>query len=153
MKTASKAGIGSLAAVLLAVPVVALYEGEMLTTYADPVGIPTVCYGETDKALTMRGRFSRDECRAVLGASLMAHALELDKCLTRELKPHEAAAILSWGYNVGAGAACKSTLVRKANAGEPFCAELSRWTYAGGKQLPGLVKRRAAERAMCERKG
>jgi hypothetical protein len=30
------------------------------------------------------------------------------------------------------------------------CAELSRWTYAGGKQLPGLVRRRAAERQLCE---
>ena len=150
MTRAGKTGIASLAAVLLAVPVVALWEGERLETYLDPVGIPTVCYGETDAALTMRWRFSRDECRALLGASLMQHALELDRCITRPLPPHQAAAVLSWGYNSGSGAACRSTLVRKLNAGEPFCAELSRWTYAGGRQLPGLVKRRAEERALCE---
>lgn len=150
MKAGAKAGVGSLAAVLLAIPVVSLWEGERLETYIDPVGIPTVCYGETDTALTMRGRFSRDECRALLGASLMQHAIELDKCITRPLPPNQAAAVLSWGYNVGAGAACKSTLIRKLNAGEPFCAELSRWSYAGGKQLPGLVKRRADERKLCE---
>jgi GH24 family phage-related lysozyme (muramidase) len=33
---------------------------------------------------------------------------------------------------------------------EPFCADLSRWTYSQGRQLKGLVKRRAAERALCE---
>ncbi|WP_417283029.1 glycoside hydrolase family protein [Comamonas sp.] len=43
--------------------------------------------------------------------------------------------------------------MRKANAGDidGACAELIRWTYAGGKQLPGLVKPRAAERQLCER--
>ena len=42
--------------------------------------------------------------------------------------------------------------VRKANAGniEGACAELSRWTYASGKQLPGLVKCRSAPRQLCE---
>jgi GH24 family phage-related lysozyme (muramidase) len=42
---------------------------------------------------------------------------------------------------------------RKANAGDMpgACAELSRWTRAGGNELPGLVKRRAAERELCER--
>ncbi|WP_370551208.1 lysozyme [Comamonas sp. CMM02] len=62
--------------------------------------------------------------------------------------------LFSFGFNVGEGegAFCKSTLVRKANAGDVqgACAELSRWTYADGKQLPGLVQRRAAERQMCE---
>ena len=63
------------------------------------------------------------------------------------------AAFLSFAFNVGNGAFCSSTLVRKANTGDMpgACSELSKWVYAGGKQLPGLVKRRAAERAMCER--
>ncbi|MEG1203373.1 MAG: hypothetical protein RSD82_14515 [Comamonas sp.] len=43
---------------------------------------------------------------------------------------------------MGEGAFCKSTLVRKANAGglQGACAELSCGTYAGGKQLPRLVQ-------------
>jgi lysozyme len=85
-----------------------------------------------------------------MGASLYAHAIELDKCVKVPLARHEAAAVLSWSFNVGVGAACKSTLMRKLNAGQPFCAELSKWTYAGGRQLKGLVKRREQERAMCE---
>jgi len=152
-RNVGKVGIASLLTILVATPFVAKHEGVVLRTYADPVGIPTACGGETDRAITMRQRFTRDECMALLGASLHKHALELDRCITRPLAEHEAAAVLSFGYNVGTGAACKSTLVRLLNSGAPaatWCAELSKWTYAKGRQLPGLVRRRAAERAMCE---
>jgi lysozyme len=51
---------------------------------------------------------------------------------------------------VGTEAFCKSTLARKLNAGDPAaCDELLRWTTAKGIQLPGLVKRREQERALC----
>jgi len=148
-----KAGIASLIVVLTATPFAMKHEGMLLRTYVDPVGIKTACGGETDRAITMRAQFTRDECVAVMGASLYAHALELDNCITRPLRQHEAVAVLSWGYNVGTGAACRSTLVRMLNEGQPpvvWCAQLSRWDKAGGRQLPGLVKRRAEERAMCE---
>jgi lysozyme len=68
------------------------------------------------------------------------------------LADHEAAAVLSWGYNVGVSAACTSTLVAKINAGAPakeWCVELKRWVYAGGKKLRGLERRREAEYTMC----
>lgn len=47
---------------------------------------------------------------------------------------------------------CASTLARKANAGDMpgACAELSKWVFANKAKLPGLVKRRAAEREVCE---
>ena len=49
---------------------------------------------------------------------------------------------------MGSEAFCNSTLARKANSGDlaGACAELSRWTRAGGVVWPGLVKRRALER-------
>lgn len=146
-----KGRVAALAVVLLAAPFVAVHEGVILNKYADPVGIDTACAGETDpEVVGFKERFSRDECIAVMGASLYAHAVEIDKCIARPLERHEAAAVLSWSYNVGVGAACRSTLIRKLNAGQPFCAELGRWVYAKGFKLRGLVKRRAEERAMCE---
>lgn len=146
-----KAGFG-LAAILLAAPLVIHYEGVELRTYEDPVGIPTACIGETDKEIVLRESFTRDECLALVGASMAVHATELAKCITRPIKSNEAAAVLSWGYNVGTGAACSSTLVRKLNAGEPaavWCEELKRWDRAGGRVLSGLTKRRASEFTMC----
>jgi lysozyme len=149
----SKAKVASLAVVLAAAPFVAVYEGVVLTTYQDPVGIPTACVGETDGGVVdMKARFSRDECMAVLGASLYRHAVELDKCIKVQLKQHEAASLLSVAYNVGVAKACGSTLVKRVNAGDlpAACAELDKWVYAKGIKLRGLIKRRAAERAMCE---
>ncbi|WP_422505943.1 lysozyme [Stenotrophomonas sp. GZD-301] len=146
-----KGRIAVLAVVLLATPVVVMFEGVEQKVYRDPVGIPTACVGETDKEVVgFKQQFSRDECLAVMGASLHAHAVAMDKCITRPVERHEAAAVLSWSYNVGTSAACASTLVRLLNEGKPFCQELDRWTFAGGRQLPGLVRRRTAERALCE---
>ncbi|HTD03821.1 lysozyme [Undibacterium sp.] len=53
----------------------------------------------------------------------------------------------------GSGRAIIITMVRKLNAGDyaGACNELPRWVYAGGKILPGLVKRRAAEQELCLR--
>ena len=150
---APRLAIASALVVGTATPVVTFYEGTVLYTYADPVGIPTACMGETGEHIRFGQRFTLDECRAMLSESLYAHAQGLDRCITAPLAPHEAAAILSWGYNVGVGAACRSTMVKMINAGAPpqrWCQQFDRWVYAKGFKLNGLVKRRAAERALCE---
>ena len=136
------AAIGG-AAVALAVPLVQKYEGTVLRSYRDPVNVLTSCTGQT---------FTREQCEEMLYKDLAKHADALS-CVRAPLTDAQRAAFLSFAFNVGDDAFCRSTLVRKANAGDMdgACAELSRWTYAGGKQLPGLVKRRAAERQLCER--
>lgn len=145
------AAIGSGAAALV-VPLVMQYEGTVPKTYRDPVGILTACTGHTGPELRMGQTFTRQQCEEMLFSDLEKHAQALD-CVKRPLTDGQKAAFLSFAFNVGNGAFCKSTLVHKANAGDMpgACAELSRWVYAGGKQLPGLVKRRAAEREMCEK--
>ena len=54
-------------------------------------------------------------------------------------------------FNVGCGAMRKSTMFKYLNAGKytQACNELSRWTRAGGRVLPGLVSRREKEKALC----
>ena len=139
-------------AVALVIPVVTYYEGKVNRTYVDPVGVLTSCYGHTGPELKSGQTFTDEQCLAQLEADLTKHAIALD-CVRKPLTDGQKAAFLSFAFNVGTGAFCSSTLVRKANTGDMpgACAELSKWVYAGGKQLPGLVKRRAAERAMCER--
>ena len=149
-----KGKVAALAVVLICAPFVAEREGVILSRYKDPVGIPTACVGETDKEVVgFKQLFTRDECIAVMGASLYAHAVELDKCVKRPIARHEAAAILSLSYNIGVSAFCKSTLARLMNSGAPasqWCQEFDKWVFAKGIKLRGLVKRRAAERRMCE---
>jgi lysozyme len=137
------------AAVLaLAAPLVMRFEGLSTQPYLDPIGIPTVCYGETHA--DMRS-YTPAECQAMLLASLESHGSGIAACLPADLPDHQKAAALSFGYNVGAEKLCSSTFARKLTARDPTaCAELSKWVYAGGKPLPGLVRRRAAERTLCE---
>jgi lysozyme len=145
------AAIGA-AVAALAVPLVAKYEGTVQATYHDPVGIITACTGHTGPDLQMGQVFTREQCEDMLYKDLLKHTAALE-CVRSPMTDGQKAAFLSFAFNVGNGAFCSSTLARKANAGDMpgACAELSRWTYAGGKQLPGLVNRRAAERRLCER--
>ncbi|MCG3784626.1 lysozyme [Delftia acidovorans] len=145
------AAIGA-AVAALAVPLVARYEGTVQTAYRDPVGIVTACTGHTGPELQMGQVFTREQCEDMLYKDLLKHTAALE-CVKAPMSDGQKAAFLSFAFNVGNGAFCSSTLARKANAGDMHgaCAELSRWTYAGGKQLPGLVNRRAAERQLCER--
>lgn len=55
--------------------------------------------------------------------------------------------LVSFTFNLGAGALQRSTLRRKVNREEhaEVPAQLMRWVWAGGRILPGLKKRRAAE--------
>lgn len=143
----SKAKIAA-AAVAVALPTIMAFEGLVLRPYRDPVGILTVCYGETNVAMRT---YTPAECKDLLQKSADKHARQIEPCLPAGLPEHVYAASVSFAYNVGAQAFCQSTFARKLRNGEPgACAELSRWVYAGGQILPGLVRRRAAERAMCE---
>ena len=139
------------AAVVLVVPLVQKYEGTVLRSYRDPVSIVTACTGHTGPELKMGQTYTRQQCEEMLYKDLAKHADAL-ACVIQPLTDGQRAAFVSFAFNVGEGAFCGSTLVRKANTGDidGACAELSRWTYAGGKQLPGLIKRRAAERQLCE---
>jgi lysozyme len=75
--------------------------------------------------------------------------------VTVPLFQYEFAAFVSLAYNIGVGAFCGSTLVKKLNAEDyaGACAEISKWNKFKGKPLLGLTRRRAEERAICEGRG
>lgn len=130
---------------------VASWEGTEFEVYNDIVGVPTVCNGITGPAVIPGKVYTRAECRDLLNGALQEHARGLARCLTIEAPQPTMAAWISWTYNVGVDAACKSTLVRLANAGqfEAACRQLPRWNMAGGKPVKGLTNRRQAEMAWC----
>lgn len=151
-----KALAGLLAGAIVATPVIKNWESEGgepdLTGYADISGVPTDCWGNTHGAVVGVER-TVAECEALLNGELNKLIHGLNKCVKREVKPWQGAALISWAYNVGLSAACKSTLVKYLNAGHPpevWCAQLDRWVYDNGKWIRGLANRRAAERKLCE---
>ena len=141
---------GALAGALITL--VAGFEGLRTYAYRDPVGIPTICFGET-RGVKMGDKATVDECKAMLGARLVEFETGMRSCLKNpDAIPNGAyAAFISFTYNVGVGAFCGSTLKRKADAGDitGACNELPKWAKARGITLPGLVKRREAERKLC----
>ncbi len=126
------------------------FEGLRTVAYRDPVGIPTVCFGET-RGVKLGDRFTDEQCKDMLGERVLEFGRGVDGCTKVWLPPARKAALVSFAYNVGVQAYCGSTLVRKLNAGDTSgaCNELLRWTKAKGITLPGLVKRREQEKAMC----
>jgi len=147
---ARKGGLGLAAMLVIATPFTAHHEGLKLKAYLDPIGVPTICYGET-KDIELGMTATLKECDDLLNMRLAYFGWNVDVQVTPDMHPKTHAAFTSFAYNVGLGNFGKSTLLRKANSGEMVeaCNELSRWVYAGGKKFNGLVKRRADERALC----
>lgn len=133
---------------------IAPFEGYRDRTYRDVVGVPTVCYGETDRAAVragLRRTFTHAECLDMLAKSLPKYDAALMRCVRGSMPDSVHIAGISLAYNVGGGAVCRSTFVRLINAGDfrGACNALARFNRAGGRVIPGLVRRRAKERAVC----
>ena len=149
---------GAIGATAAALAGIAGYEGYRERSYDDGVGVQTVGFGTTrmpDGRPVQKGD-RLDPVRAVIALQSDAdrYARELAACIGDvPLTKGEWEAYVSWAYNVGTGAACRSTLVKKLKQQPPdyegACRELLKWTKAGGRELPGLVKRRQAEYRQC----
>jgi lysozyme len=158
MKGAIRMSIAGLGASAAVIAMIALHEGYSSRAYDDGVGVQTVGFGSTrhEDGRPVAPGDTVTPPRAVVMLALGADriARELAACIGDvPLAPHEWDAFVSWAYNVGSGAACRSTLVARLRQQPPdyagACRELLRWTRAGGRELPGLVKRRQAEYALC----
>lgn len=149
-KLVATVGAGAAGVLMMYVPQL---EGVVLRGYKDPIGIVTACAGHTKTAVLGRP-YTPAECNNLLVADLIEHAEGVDACITAPLTVGQRAAAVSFAFNVGTSAFCRSTMAKKFNAGDyaGACGELPRWVYAGGKQLPGLVTRRQIEKDMCDGK-
>lgn len=152
MSRLRKAGIGVTAAGALAVTVVGAYEGLRLNSYRDVIGVWTICYGET-RGVGSGMRFTKAQCDQKLVDGLEDFERGMRACLTAPDaipdKPY--VAFLSLSYNIGTGAFCRSTVARRANAGDlrGACDALLAFNRAGGTVVRGLDNRRKAERKLC----
>ena len=126
------------------------YEALRLTPYRDVVGVWTDGWGNTKNVVPGQVVTPRKAAKD-LSDHVANIRKELNKCVQVPLTQNQSDAFISFAYNVGTGAFCRSTLVKKLNQKDytGACNELTKWVYAGGKVLPGLVKRRNEERELC----
>lgn len=145
------AGYTLAATLSIATAVVSTFEGLRTDTYLDPIGIPTICYGHTATA-RLGERRTPEQCKAQLSKDLLIAIEDVERRVKVPMTVERRAALVSFVYNVGGTKFGSSTLLKKLNLGDPSgaCAEMSKWVYAGGVKLNGLVSRRAEERALCE---
>jgi len=137
------------ATLALAAPFVMRQEGKRNDAYSDAVSIPTICYGHT--AGVHLGQTKTDaECEVLLKGDLAQAVQAVDDYTYAPLTPYQRAALTSFVFNVGTENYRRSRLLKLLNEGQYHLAanEFLRWDHAGGKVLPGLSKRRAAERAL-----
>jgi lysozyme len=75
----------------------------------------------------------------------------LKQCVTVPLHQHEYDAFNSLAYNIGSGAFCRSTLVRKLNSLDyaGACQQILVWDKFKGQPLRGLTLRRQKEYREC----
>ena len=126
-------------------------EGCRLTAYRDSVGILTIGYGSTG-GIKPGQTITQAEAEAMLVDDLDAAAEAVHKLVTVPLTQGQFDALCDFVFNLGEGRLRDSTLLRLLNQGKygEAAAQFRFWVMAGGKALPGLVTRRAAERALFE---
>lgn len=150
-KRAAVAGIVLAAASL--VNYVTKWEGNVLHTYYDIVGVATACSGITDPDIAVPGRkFTEMECRELNTTEIEQYAALTMSCITGRVSQGEFESYASLSYNIGPSAFCSSSAARLVNEGDRIggCSQILRWNKAGGKVVRGLDHRRKDEFKKCD---
>lgn len=141
---------GAAGAIGVALAIIPGFEGERHTVYRDIVGKATYCIGETQNPQWGKV-YTHEECTALLAGRLGEFQAGVRKCVHVAMPAPVEGAMISLAYNIGTGAFCKSSIARKLNKGDfaGACDALMLYDRAGGREIYGLKRRRAAERKVC----
>lgn len=128
------------------------FESLELKAYPDPGtgGKPwTIGWGHT-KGVNPGDRITERQAEAFLTEDLAVFELTVNSAVKVPLTQNQFDALVSLAFNIGGANFAGSTLVKKLNAGDPRGAadQFPRWKFASGKEMKGLVRRRAAEREL-----
>jgi lysozyme len=126
------------------------FEGLRLEAYQDSGGVWTIGYGHTGPEVRAGLRISEAQSEALLREDLAAAVNCVRQAVREPLAQHQFDALADFCFNAGRGNFLRSTLLRDVNLGEfeSAAAQFGLWVHAGGKVIPGLVRRRAAEAAL-----
>lgn len=137
---------------------IATHERFVPTPYMPtPQDVPTQGYGstvnpDTGKPVRMTDqKITEATARRWLIKDVQKFEAGMRRCVKVPVYQHEWDAYTSLTYNIGVGAFCGSTLVRKLNAGDyaGACRRILRWDRQKGRVLRGLTRRRQAEYKLC----
>lgn len=136
-----------------AIDLIKKYEGFKPQSYQDSVGVWTIGYGTTRiNGQSVKAGMTITEDRALELVKQEVNKLwsQIESILTIHLNDNQMNALVDFAYNLGFNALKTSTLMKYVNESQfdKAADEFGRWVFAGGKVLPGLVKRREAEKQL-----
>lgn len=130
-------------------------EGFRASPYRCPAGIPTIGYGSTRYADGRAVQLSdppidMGQADAIMRQTLKEYEAAVNRYVTVPINQNQFDALVDFAYNAGAQNLRNSTLLKLLNQGqyEQAARQFDRWVMSAGKRLPGLVKRRALEKAL-----
>jgi len=123
------------------------YEGCRLMAYLCPAEKWTIGYGHTGPDVYEGLTIDQSRADQLLMLDLIGAQNTVNNLLEVQLNQNQFDALCDFVFNCGAGNFKSSTLLKLVNQKnfEEAAKEFAKWTKGGGKVLPGLVKRRAAE--------
>lgn len=130
------------------------FEGCRLVAYQDGAGIWTIGWGWTlpvDGVDVHRGMtITQAQADGLFQYGVVRYEEAVCRLVTVPLNQNQFDALVSFTYNTGPTSLERSTLLRKLNAGDYAGAatEFDRWVYIGKSTSDGLIRRRAAEKAL-----
>jgi lysozyme len=126
------------------------FESFAAAPYLCPAGKPTIGYGHVIREGENFSALTKMQADAVLRRDVAACEASISRLVQVPLSQGQFDALVSFVFNLGAGALKRSTLLRRLNEGNYTAAadNFQRWVYAKNVKLAGLVRRRAAEWAL-----
>lgn len=127
------------------------FEGLRLAAYRCPAGVWTIGYGHTGPNVKPGLRITLAEAEALLKGDLDRFESGVESAIgPASTTANQFSAMVSLAFNIGLGAFQRSTVLRMHRAGnrQRAAAAFLLWVKGGGRTLPGLVRRRTAERAL-----
>jgi lysozyme len=129
------------------------FEGVKLKPYLCPAGIPTISIGCTyyedgTKVKMTDAPISEARATDIFLNVIKHYERSVDSFCRDDINQNQFDALVSFCYNLGAGALKSSTLLKKVNINpnDPSIAnEFAKYKYSDGKILKGLINRRLSE--------
>lgn len=128
------------------------FEGFRAKAYKDAVGLPTIGFGtlidSAEEKHLLTETISKEQAEVLLRKELAMIEKKFTIMTTSKVNQNQYDALVSFAYNLGIYNLKSSTLLKKVNANPADVTirkEFAKWVNAGGKVLPGLVRRRQAE--------
>lgn len=126
------------------------FESCRLQAYQDQVGVWTLGWGATGSGIAPGVAWTQEQADNRLAADVARFSKGVDELLGVDVTDNQFSAMVCFAYNVGLGNLAKSHLLAKVNAQDFTGAadQFLRWDEADGAVIPGLLRRRTAERRL-----